>query len=75
MSESKYLEITLTKKTHSLVPWPSPYRLLAGTTALALINPDFTLKDLTEQSDIVLLLEFKNGQRGGHGRCRRQGGA
>lgn len=36
-----------------------------ATTALALINPDFTLKDLTEQSDVVLLLEFKTVSKEG----------
>ena len=32
---------------------------VCASTAWALINPDFTLKDLTEQADVVLLIEFK----------------
>jgi len=39
--------------------------VIFAATALGLINPSFTLKDLAEQSDIALLLEFKSvGEKG-----------
>ena len=34
--------------------------LAFGMTALAFINPNFTPKDLEKDSELILLLEFKN---------------
>ena len=36
-----------------------------GSTARAYINPNFTPKDLEKDSEIILLLEFKNADASG----------
>ena len=39
--------------------------LAFGMTALAFINPNFTPKDLEKDSELILLLEFKNADDAG----------
>ena len=47
-------------KSHRAILLATAMILAFGATALAFINPNFTPKDLEKDSELVLLLEFKN---------------